>query len=147
MLLDQHEPNGLVEPTRWVVLGDAQTEGTATLGDARLDQIGEKTSSNTGMPVRVDDCDGQFGHILSNEAVAPVRLRVGPIPGGADRFVAFGNESVIAMPRPSIQVQRVPRIGHRLLPGRSRLVRAPDGGFPEHRRQKREVLDPGWSNA
>lgn len=32
--------------------------------------------------MRRDDCDRQFGHILSNEAIAMIRLGVGAVPGG-----------------------------------------------------------------
>ena len=45
MLLDHDEASGLVEATRWIGLGDTQTEGAASLGDAGFDEIQEKLSS------------------------------------------------------------------------------------------------------
>src|SRR5262245_1473560 len=68
------------------------------------------------------------------------RLCIRPIPSRAHRSVLFGHQSVVAWPRPSREVQRVPSIGHHLLSGRCRLVRTPDCGLTKHRREKGEVL-------
>lgn len=74
MLLDEDEASRLVESTRWVVLGDAETQGSASLGNAGFDQSDEKPSSDPLVSTRGDDCNGQFGHILSDEAMAMSRL-------------------------------------------------------------------------
>ena len=140
MLLDQDEASRLVEATRWIVLSDAETQGSASLGNAGLDQVDEKPSSDPLLSTRGDDRNGQFGHILSHEAIAMVRLCIRPIPSRTHRAVLFGNQSVVASPRPSSEVQRIPRIGHHLLSCRCRLVRPPDCGLTKHRREKGEVL-------
>jgi hypothetical protein len=145
MLLDEHEASRLVEATRWVVLGDAETQGSASLGNASFDQAEQKPSSDPLVSTRGDDCNGQLRHILSDEAMAMSRLCIRSVPSRADRSVLFGDQSVIAMPWPSCEIHRVPRIGHHLLSGRCRLVRPPDCGLAEHRREKGEVLPSGRS--
>ena len=143
MLLDRDEASRLVKATRWIVLGDAETHGSVSLSNAGLDEVDEEPSSDPLVPTGGDDCNRQFGHILSDEAIAMVRLCIRPIPSRAHRSVLFGNHSVVALPWPSSQVQRVPRIGHHLLSGRCRLVRPPDCSLTKHRREKGEVLTSG----
>ncbi len=145
VLLDGDEASRLVKATRWIVLDDAETHGSVSLSNAGLDEVDEEPSSDPLVPTRGDDCNRQFGHILSDEAIAMVRRCIRPIPSRAHRSVLFGNQSIVALPWPSIQVQRVPRIGHHLLTGRCRLVRPPDCGLTKHRREKGEVLSSGRS--
>jgi len=140
MLLDEDEASRFVEATRRIVLGDAETQCSVSLGDAGLDEVDEKSSSDPLVPTGGDDCNGQFGHVLSDEAIAMRRLGIRAIPSRTHRSVLFGNESVVALSRPSREVQRVPRIGHHLRSGRCRLVRTPDSGLTKHRGEKGEVL-------
>ena len=91
MPLDQDESSRLVEATRWIVLGDAETQGSASVGNAGPDEIAEEPSSDPLVPTGGDDCNRQFGHILSDEAIAVVRLCIRPIPSRAHRSVLFGN--------------------------------------------------------
>src|SRR5258708_34252971 len=74
MALDQDEASRLVEAARWVVLGDAEAEGSASLGNAGLDAVVEQPSADPLVPTGGDDCNRQFGHILSDEAIAMVHL-------------------------------------------------------------------------
>ena len=145
VLLDRDEAGRLVEATRWIVLGDAETHGSVSLSNAGLDEVDEEPSSDPLVSTGGDDCDRQFGHILSDEAIAMVALCIRPIPSRPHPSFLFGNQSIVALPWPSIQVQRVPRIGHHLRSGRCRLVRPPDCGLTEHRREKGEVLSSGRS--
>src|SRR4051794_10328737 len=126
MLLDQDEAGRLVEAARWVVLGDAEAQGSESLGSAGFDEVAEEPSSDPVVSTGGDDCNRQFGHILSDEAITMIRLCIRPIPSRAHRSVLFGNQSVVALPRPSGEVHLVPRIGHHLLSGRRRLVWAPN---------------------
>src|SRR4051812_19770111 len=118
MLLDENESSRLVEAARWIVLGDAETQGAVSVGNAGLDEGAEEPSSDPLLPTGGDDSNRQFGHILRDEAIAMVRLCIRPIPSRADRSVLVGDQPVVARPWPPSQVQRVPRIGHHLLRGR-----------------------------
>ena len=143
MGLDAHEADRLVEATRRIFAVDAETQSRVTLSNAGLDEVDEKPTTNPLVPTRHDYRDRQFRDILGDEAVAVDRLGIGPIPGCTHRPVLFGNESVVAFPRPSSEVHRVARIGEHLVGGRCRLVGTPDRGLAKHRRQKREVLRGG----
>ena len=81
MLLEMHEANRLVEATRWIVLGDAETEGSVSLIDADFDEIDEEPSADSLAPAPRDGRDRQFGNVLRDEAKAVARLREGAIPG------------------------------------------------------------------
>src|SRR5581483_12358355 len=98
------------EAGRWIVLGDAEAQGSESLGDAGLDEVDEEPASDPLVPAGRDHCDGQFGHVLSDEAIAMVRLGIRPIPRRTHRSVLFGNQSIVALPRPSSEVHRVTRI-------------------------------------
>jgi len=145
MRFEQDEASRLVQAASWIVLGDAETQGSTALGNAGFDEVVEKPSPDPLVPTGGDDGNAQFGHILSDEAMAVVRLGIRPIPGRAHRAVLFGNQSAVALPLPSGEVQRIPRIGHHLLSGRCRLLRSPDCGLTKHRREKVEVLRSGRS--
>src|SRR4029078_7373178 len=69
MLLDEDEASRLVEAARGVVLGDAETQGSASLGNAGFDQSDEEPSSDPLVSTRGDDCNGQFVHILGYEHI------------------------------------------------------------------------------
>ncbi len=141
-MLDRLEANRLVEATRWVVVVHAEAQRRMPLSNAGLDEPDEEPSSDPLVTTRRDDSDRQLGDVLSNEAIAMVHLGVGPKPSRAQRSALFGNQSVVALPRPPNEVHRVPRIGHHLASGRRRLVRSPDRRLAEHRRQEGEVLGP-----
>ena len=143
MLLDRDKASRLIEATRWILFADAETHGWVSLSNARLDEVNEEPSSNPLVPTGRDDCDRQFGDTLSDEAIAMARLGERPIPSCADRPVLFGNQSIVALPRPSSEVRRVARIGEHLLSVRCRLVGAPDCGLAQHPREKGEVPSPG----
>jgi hypothetical protein len=145
VLLDRDEASRLVKATRWIVRDDAETYSWVSLSNAGLDEVGEEPSSDPLVPTGGDDCNGQFGHIVSDEAIAVACVCVRPVPSRAHRSVLFGNESIVALPWPSSEVQRVPGIGHHLLSGRCQLVRSPDCGLTKHRREKGEVLSSGRS--
>jgi len=145
VLLDRDETSPLVKAARWIVLGDAETDGWVSLSNTGLDEVDEEASSDPLVATGGDDCDRQFGHILSDEAIGMVRLCIGPIPSRAHWSVLLSNQSIVALSWPSSQVQRVPRIAHHLLSGRCRLVRPPNCGFAKHRREKGEVLSSGRS--
>src|SRR5436305_14912404 len=123
MLCDQDEARLFVQATGWIVLRDPETYGSVPLVSAGFDQGDEKPSSDPFASARGDDGDGQLGHIVSHEAVAMVRLRIRPITSRTNRSVLFANESVVALPRPSSEVQRISRIGNHLLGCRRRFVR------------------------
>ena len=147
MLVDQDEAGRLVWAARWVVLGDAEAQGSPSLGNAGLDEVAEEPSSDPLVSTGGDDCNRQFGHILSDEAITMVRLCIRPVPSRAHRSVLFGNQSIVTLPRPSSEVQRVARIGEHPVSGRCRLVGAPDGGLAKHGREKGEVLSRGRASA
>lgn len=143
MLLDRNETDRLVEATRRIAAVDAEAQSRVTLRNAGLDQVDEKPTTNPLVPTRHEYGDRQFRDIFRDEAIAMTHLGVGPIPSRAQRSVLFGNESMVALPRPSGEVHRVARIGKHLVGGRGRLVGTPDCGLAKHRRQKSEVLSPG----
>ena len=143
MLLDRDEADRLVEAARRILFAHAETQSRVSLSNAGVDEVDEEPATDPLVPTRRDDCDRQFGDILSDEAIAMARLGVRPIPSRAHRSVLFGNESIVALPRPSSEVHRVARIGEHLVGGRCRLVGTPDGGLAKHRREKGEVLSPG----
>ena len=144
--LDRDEAIRFVQATRGVIASDAETQRSASLSNAGLDEVNEESSSDPLMPPGRDDRDRKFRDIFSDEAMAMARLSEGPIPRCAHRSLLFGNQSVVALPRPSNEVLRVTPIGEHLVSGRCRLVGAPDGGLAQHRREKREVLSRGSAN-
>ena len=143
VLLDRHETDRLVEGARRL------SPLTLRLSAACPEQCSAATrSSSSRRPIpswRRDTTTGdrQFRDILGDEAVAVARLGVGPVPRRAERSILFGDEPVVAVPRPSGEVRRVARIGEHLVGSRCRLVGTPDCGLAQHRRQKGEVLGPG----
>ena len=145
MYLDRDEATRLVQAARWIVSGDAETQAWVSLSNAGLDEVNEEPPSNPLVPTGGDDRNRQFGHILSDEAIAMVRLCIRPIPSRAHRSVLFGNQSIVALPRPPREVQRVAPIGEHLVSGRCRFVGAPHGGLAKHGREKGEVVSRGWA--
>ena len=143
MLLDRHEADRFIEGARWIVFGHAETQSRVSLTNTRVDEVDEEPTTNPLVPTGRDDCDRQFGDILGDEAKAMARLSERPKPSRTHRSVLFGNQSVVTLPRPSSEVQRVAGIGEHLVRGRCRLVGAPDCGLAKHRREKGEVLSPG----
>jgi len=146
VFLDRDEAIRRVQIARWIVLRNAETYGWVSLSNAGLDEVNEEPTSDPLVPAGRDDCDRQFGDILGDEAMAMARLRERPIPSRAQRSILFGNQSIVSLPRPSCEIHRVARIGEHLVSGRCRLVRAPDGGLAEHRREKGVVLGLGRAN-
>ena len=142
VLFDMDKAHRLVEPARWIRFGHAETHSPVPLTNTGMDQFDEEPATDPLVPTRPDDCDGQFGDIFGDEAVAVACLGERPIPSRAHRFALFGNQSIVAWPRPSREIGRVALIGEHLVSGRRRLVRAPDCGLAEHRREKGEVLRP-----
>jgi hypothetical protein len=143
VLLDRDEADRLVEATRRILFGDAETQSRVSLTHTGVDEIDEEPTADPLVPTGRDDCDRQFGDILSDEAKAVARLGERPIPSRAHRAVLFGNQSMVTLPRPSGEVPRVAGIGEHLVSGRCRLVGSPDCGLAKHRCEKGEVLRPG----
>src|SRR5438552_19051235 len=108
MPLDQDESSRLVEATRWIVLGDAETQGSASVGNAGLYEVAEEPSSDPLVPTGGDDRNRQFGHILSDEAIAMVLLCIRAIPSHAHQSVLFCDQSIVALPRPPREIHRIP---------------------------------------
>ena len=80
MLFDWLEANRLVEATRRIAVIDAETQGCIFLSNAGFDEVNEEASSDPLVTTGRDDCDRQFGDILSDEAITMARLRERPIP-------------------------------------------------------------------
>jgi hypothetical protein len=142
-LLDRHEADRLVEATRRIPFGHAETESRVSLANTGVDEVDEEPPANSLVSTGRDDCDRQFGDTFGDEAKAMARLGERPIPSRAHRSVLFGNQSIVTVPRPSGEVQRVAGIGEHLVSGRCRLVGAPDCGLAEHGCEKGEVLGLG----
>ncbi|MEY2452539.1 MAG: hypothetical protein QOD92_2113, partial [Acidimicrobiaceae bacterium] len=54
MPLDQDEASRLVQATRWIVLGDAETQSSASVSNAGLDELAEEPSSDPLVPTGGD---------------------------------------------------------------------------------------------
>lgn len=141
VLLDRDEAGRLVEATRRIGLPDAEADRCVSLSDAGVDEAGEEPVPDSLVSTRCDDGDRQLGHVLGGKAVAMVRLRLRAVPGCAHRSVVFGNQPEVARSRPADQVHLVSRISHHLVTGWCRLVRAPDGGLAQHRREERNIVN------
>src|SRR5262245_60706049 len=98
MRLDVLEPHRFVESTCWIPRVDAETQGGDTSSDARVDEADEKGPSDSLVPTRRDDRDGQLGDVCGDEAVAVARLGEGPVPGSTHGTVLLGDHSVIPWP-------------------------------------------------
>jgi hypothetical protein len=140
VLLNVDEADRFVEAARRIGFGDAETDRWVSLGNAGLDEVDEEPSSDPFVPTGRDDCDRQFRDVLSDEAIAVGHLAEDPIPSRADRFVLFGNQSIVASHRPSSEVPRVAWIGEHLV---TTHWRPPRCGLAKHRREKGEVLRSG----
>ena len=104
MPLDRDEADRLVEGTRWILFGDAETQSWVSLTNARVDEVDEEPTTNPLAPSGRDDCDRQFGDVLADEAKAMARLGERPIPSRAHRALLFGNQSIVTLPRPANEV-------------------------------------------
>jgi hypothetical protein len=63
VLLDRDETGRLVETTRWIVLGKAETEGSVALSDAGLNEVDEELASDALVPAGGNDYNGQFERV------------------------------------------------------------------------------------
>ena len=57
MLLDRDEADRLVEATRWILFGHAETQSRVSLPNTGVDEVDEEPTTNPLVPPGRDDCD------------------------------------------------------------------------------------------
>ncbi len=82
-LLDSDEADRLVEAARWIGFAHAETQSPVSLANTGVDEVDEEPATNPLVPTGRDDCDRQFGYIVSDETKAMARLGERPIPSRA----------------------------------------------------------------
>src|SRR5579884_1680834 len=140
---ERDETARLVQAACWIVLGDAQTQGSVPLTHAGRDEVCEEPSADPFVSTGGDYGNCQFGDVLSDEAMAVGRLGERPVPGRSDRLVLFSNKPEVAWSWPPLQVHRVARVGEHLVSRGRVLVGSPNRRLAEHRCEKGEVVAPG----
>jgi hypothetical protein len=97
VLLHVDEADRLVEASRRIGFGNAETQRWVSLGNAGPDEVDEEPSSDPLVPTGGDDSDRQFRDVLSDESIAVGHLGEDPIPSRANRSFLFISTAVLGL--------------------------------------------------